>query len=108
MNKDKYLEYYLDSRIYSTEEVQQSIEATKKEFPNKKIKVNIGLNEFGVYIITFQFENKNSYFNKIKIYLWKKLKKTLLLGNGNEDRLKKYSEEKCYGQYKATNTYRPY
>lgn len=108
MYKNKYLEYYLDSRIYSSEEVQKSIDETKKEFPNKNVKVNITLNDFGVYIITFEFENKNTYFNRIKIKLWRKFKKTLLLDSGSKSRLEQYSGEKRYGQYKATKTYRPY
>lgn len=106
---NKHLEYYLDSRIYSSEEVQKSIDKTKKEFPNKKVKVSIALNDFGVYIITFQFENKNTFFNKIKISFWKKFRKPLLLDKGKESRIEKYSgEQKRYGQYKSTKTYRPY
>ena len=108
MNQNKYLEYYLDSRIYSSEEVQRSIDETKKEFPNKKVKVSIALNDFGMYIITFKFENKNTYFNKIKIKLWRKVKKTLMLDPGSKDRLEQYSGKNRYGQYKATKTYRPY
>lgn len=108
MVQNKNLEYYLDSRIYSSEEIQKSIEETKKEFPNKKAKVSIGLNDFGVYVITFKFENKNNFFNKIIIKFWKKFKKTLLLDNGSKSRLEKYYGENRYGQYKATGTYRPY
>ncbi len=108
MNQNKNLEYYLDSRIYSSEEIQKSIEETKREFPNKKAKVSIGLNNFGVYVITFKFENKNTYFNKIKIRFWKKFKKTLLLENDNKSRLEQYYGQKRYGQYKSTGTYRPY
>lgn len=108
MNQNKYLEYYLDSRIYSSEEVQRSIEETKKEFPNKKVEVSICLNDFGMYIITFKFENKNTYFNRIKIKLWRKVKKTLLLDTGSKSRLERYCGENRYGQYKATKTYRPY
>lgn len=108
MNQNKNLKYYLDSRTYSNEEIQKSIEETKKEFPNKKVKVSISLNDFGVYVITFQFENKNNFFNKIKIKFWKKFKKTLLLENGNKNRLEKYYGENRYGQYKSTGTYRPY
>ncbi len=75
MKQTKCLEYYLDSRIYTTDEVSKSIEDTKKQFPNKKIKVTLSLNDFGVYIITFRFENKNTYWNKIKIKLKSKIKK---------------------------------
>lgn len=108
MYQNKQLEYYLDSRIYSSEEVQKSIDKTKKEFPNKNVKVTITLNEFGVYIITFTFQNKDTYFNRIKIKFWKKFRKPLLLENGNKNRLEKYSGENRYGQYKTTRTYRPY
>lgn len=100
MEQNKNLEYYLDSRIYSSEEVQKSIEETKKEFPNKDVKVNITLNDFGMYIITFQFENKNTYINKMKIKLWKQIKKITEREENNT--------QKLYGQYKSTKTYRPY
>ncbi len=94
------LQYYLDSRIYSSEEIQKSIDETKKDFPNKNIKVTLSLNDFGVYIITFKFENKNTLFDKIKIKFRKKLKKQILL--------EEYSSKPQYGKYKETKTYRPY
>ena len=87
MNKDKCLEYYLDSRIYNLEEVQKNIEKTKQEFPKKEIKVNISMNKYGMYIITFYFENK-------------KMKKT-------KKRLEKYYGNN-YGKYKTTQIYKPY
>lgn len=108
MNQNKNLQYYLDSRIYSSEEVQQSIEEAKKEFPNKNVKVTVALNDFGMYIITFEFENKKTFFNRIKIKLWGRFKKTLLLDNGNKNKIEQYSGERRYGQYKPTKTYRPY
>ena len=109
MEINKSLEYYFDSRIYSDEEVQESIEKTKKEFPNKNIKVNLTVNDFGMYIVTFNFENKNTFFNRIKIKIWAKFKKTRLLGYGNKNTLEQYyNEKKQYGQYKETKTYRPY
>ncbi len=100
MQPNKNLEYYLDAKVYSGEEVQKSIEETKKEFPNKKVKVSIALNKFDMYIITFQFENKNNFFNKIMIKIWAKFKKTLMLDNGDNNK-------KQYGQYKPSKTYRP-
>ena len=71
MKQDKNLEYYFDSRIYTSEEIQKSIEQTKKDFPNKKVKVSIRLNDFGVYIITFKFENKNNYFILLFFFFFK-------------------------------------
>ncbi len=108
MKENKSLQYYLDSRIYNSEDVQQSIENTKKEFPNKKVKVSIALNKFGMYIITFHFENKNTFFNRIIIRFWRKFQKTLLLNSGNRNYWETEQKEKRYGQYKATKTYKPY
>lgn len=114
MKHNKCLEYYLDSRIYSQEEVQKSIEQTRKEFPKKEIKVEVEMNSFGMYIITFYFENKNTLFNRIRIYFRKKKEKTLLLQESNlevkknhKNRLEKYYGHK-YGKYKTTRTYKPY
>lgn len=122
MQQKKCLEYYLDSKIYNNEEIQKNIEETKKEFPKKKIKVDIQLNSFGMYIITFYFENRESIFHKIKVYFKKKKNnKILLLQEKNDSkienkttiedktkkRLEKYYGQK-YGQYKKTQTYRPY
>lgn len=129
MNSNKYLEYYLDSKVYSNEEVQNSIDKTKKEFPNKNIKVEVFLNEFGVYVITFEFENKNTYFNRIKVLLRKKHNNKLMLEGNKESkyikelynkdrnsikkekeekRIKKYSGDNRYGKYKNTGIYHPY
>lgn len=108
MSQTKSIEYYLDSKIYSSEEVQKSISETKKQFSHKKVKVSLSLNNFGVYVITFQFESRSTYFDKIKIKFRKKFSKALLLERGNKDRLEQYSGENRYGQYKSTRTYRPY
>lgn len=83
MNRNKCLEYYLDSRIYNQEEVQKNIDETKKEFPNKEITVDITINKFGMYVITFYFENKNTIFNRIRIYFKKKRHERLLLQERN-------------------------
>ena len=83
MNRNKCLEYYLDSRIYNQEEVKKNIDETKKEFQNKEITVNITINKFGMYVITFYFKNKNTIFNRIRIYLKKKRHDRLLLQERN-------------------------
>ena len=90
MKGNKNLEYYLDSRIYSTKEIEESMRRTKKEFPNKKIEVSIALNDFGVYIITFKFENKNNYLNK----MWEKMKPA--------------KRQVKYGSYNSEKIYEPY
>ena len=116
MKNQKCLKYYLDSKIYSSEEVQKNIEQTKKEFPKKDIKVDVELNQFGMYIIKFYFENKNTVWNNIIVYLKKKNKTPLLLKENNtnikakdkgKSRLERYYGRQ-YGIYKETKTYRPY
>ncbi len=98
MEANKCLEYFFDSRIYSTEDIQKSIEETKKEFSNKEIKVNIELNEFDVYIITFEFEDKDTYLDKMKINLKNPL--VAIAKRKHKSRLERY--------YQETKTYRPY
>lgn len=130
--KNKHLEYYMDSKIFSENEVQKSIDDTRKEFPNKEIEVQVSLNKFGVYVITFTFKNKNNFIKNIFIKLkMKKKTKLLLTENINtkketkginqilsidkenskkskeQSRLEKYYGKK-YGAYKQTHTYRPY
>lgn len=118
MNQTKYLEYYMDSKIYSKDEVQKSIDETRKEFPNKKIDVQVHLNKFGVYIIIFTFRNRNNFIKNIFIKLkFKKKNKLLLTENTKKNkktkedkvqkRFEKYSN-RIYGQYKETHIYRPY
>lgn len=112
MNKTKYLEYYMDSKIYSKEEVQKSIDETKKEFPNRQIDVKVHLNKFGVYIITFTFNKKNSFIRKIFIKLkFRKKNNLLLTENTKKNKIQKRYEKynnKVYGQYKLTHTYKPF
>lgn len=118
MKEIKRLEYYFDSNEYTQQEVEENIEGIKREFPNKKIKVEIELNDYGVYIITFYFSNRNTILNKIKIFIKNKKEKTLLLEDrkGNlkvrnkkkkNSRLEKYYGKE-YGTYKQTKKYRPY
>ena len=112
MNNTKYLEYYMDSKVYSKDEVQKSIDETKKEFPNRQIDVQVHLNKFGVYIITFTFNKKNSFIRKIFIKLkFRKKNNLLLTENTKKNKIQKRYEKynnKVYGQYKTTHTYRPY
>lgn len=129
MNSNKCLEYYLDSKMYSNEDIQNSIDKAKKEFPNKNINVSVFLNEFGVYVVTLEFENKHTFFHRIKIFLRKKHNNKLLLAGNKEpqknkyvehffeqdniltktkERLQKYSGDNKYGKYKSTGNYRPY
>lgn len=100
MNNSKRLEYYLDSKKYDYESVQKSIDATKKEYEKKEVEVNVQINKYGMYIITFYFKNKDSFFNKIRLYFRRKNK--LLLQENNK------KEEYKYGKYKSGTIYHPY
>lgn len=125
MLKQKIVENYFDSKIYSNQEILRSIEETKKEYSKKIVDIDIRLNEFGVYVVTYYFKNKDNIFQKIFIKIKQKAKKnkTVLLqeksltyGKLTKDerkkekikrRMEKYSGN-IYGVYKETRTYRPY
>ena len=100
MNKDKCLVYYLDSKKYDYVKVQESIDETKKEYNNKLIEVNVEVNKYGMYVITFYFKNKNTFFNKIRLFFRKKNKPLLQESNNKE--------EQEYGKYKCGILYHPY
>lgn len=125
MLKQRIVENYFDSKIYSNQEIMQSIEETKKEYSKKIVDVDINLNEFGVYVVTYYFKNQDNIFQKIFIKIKQRRKKnrTVLLQErslANEKmtreerkrekirkRMEKYSGNK-YGIYKQTKTYKPY
>ena len=117
MNSNKYLEYYLDSKIYTYEEIKENIEKIKKEFPNKNVETNITLNNFRVYIVTFKFQNKDTYFRKIKnqLSIYEEIKNNAnnkkQIQKNKKDKVKsrfeKYSNY-TYGKYKPTKIYHPY
>lgn len=85
-NKIKCLEYYFDSKICDESDITKNIEMKKREFPKKKIRVSVTLNEYGTYIVRFEFLN-----NQIAIFKHKTKKVT----------------KKIYGQYKETKKYAP-
>ncbi len=125
MLKQKIVEDYFDSKSYSNQEILQKIEETKKEYAKKIVDVDINLNEFGVYVVTYYFKVSNNIFQKIfvKIKHRKKKNKTALLQEKStthekmtreeknkekiRKRMEKYSGNK-YGEYKETRTYKPY
>lgn len=97
MDKIKCFKYYLDSGKYNKEELTQKIEESKKDFHDKKIQIEIELNDYGMYIINFYFETKKTIFDKIKISI----------KNKNKNRINRYYGKR-YGIYKRTETYQPY
>ena len=68
----KCLECYLDSKVYNYEDIEKNIEETKKDFPKKKFSVNVTTNSFGMYVITFNFENKKLGFQRLYFILREK------------------------------------
>ena len=125
MLKQRVVENYFDSKIYSNQEIIQSIEETKKEYSKKIVDVDINLNEFGVYVVTYYFKNQDNIFQKIfiKIKQRRNKNKTVLLQERSLERekmtreerkqekvrkrMEKYSGNK-YGVYKQTRTFKPY
>lgn len=101
IQKRKCIEYYLDSKYYGSREIQDTIENTKKEFPNKKVETQISLNDYGMYIVTLDFSNKETYWSKLKAKR-RKQKRLILTENNSLNR------QKQYGQYKQTGTFKPY
>ena len=110
--KEKYLEYYMDSRIYTKEDIKKTIENTKKDFYGKKFEVNVFLNRFGIYEIVFEFKQKESIFTKICIWFRQSRQKMLnepksINVKKQKSRLEKYYGN-TYGKYKETKEYKPY
>lgn len=101
MNKSKCLVYYLDSKKYDYVKVQKSIDETKKEYEKKEIEVNVEINEYGMYVVTFNIKNKNTFFSKIRLFFKKKNKPLLQESNKKET-------EQEYGKYKCGILYHPY
>lgn len=106
-NEGKCLEYYFDSKTFTKEQLIKNIEEAKQEFPNKKVKPNLFLNEWGVYILKIHFTDKIEYVSNFKEK--RKNKKVLLLTERNRKNSEKRTSflNKKYGQYKQTKEYRP-
>lgn len=116
INDKKSLEFYFDSNTFTKEQLMQSIEEAKKDFPKKIIEPKLFLNKFGTYILQIDFKDKNNYLNRLK------QKRKILNGeqknkkNSQKSKAKKHHRVKnvqeiygtrTYGQYKQTGTYRP-
>ncbi len=54
-NNVKTVELYLESQKYTNKEVIENIEKAVNEFPEKDVKVNIQINEWGVYEIKLEY-----------------------------------------------------
>ena len=80
--RNKVIENYYDSKIYTNSEILEDIKETKKEFSEKKVDVDISINDYGVYIVTYYFKNKENIFQKIMIKIKQRKKKRPLLDKG--------------------------
>ena len=104
MGNVKTVQYFFDSKNFNQIEVINNLEKEReKEFENKEAKIDIALNDFGVYVATLTFEKKKKFVNRekgVKKQENKKLSKYEKLINSQEERV--------YGKYKATKEFRPY
>ena len=68
-NNVKTVELYLESQKYTNKEVIENIEKAVNEFPEKDVKVNIQINEWGVYEIKLEYLDRRRRRGRTK---WKK------------------------------------
>ncbi len=97
----KTVELYLDPQTYSEEEMIENIEQAVQEFSKKDVRVNIDLNEYGVYVVKLDYIDRDTYINKLKYKMRSNRKDRILKKH------KEYQEIK-YGDYKQTQLYKPY
>ena len=62
--KEKSVEYYFDSKKYDKEQIIENMKKEQLGFEKKNAKIDIILNEYGIYVTTLKFENyKKSIIN---------------------------------------------
>lgn len=111
LKEEKCVEYFFDSKKYNKLQVLENMKKEQLEFERKKAKINIYLNEYGIYVAKLRFLNNelslinNTIVKKVvekkKIRNKTKIRKTYKgyeTYNGNN---------KTYGKYKTTKTYQP-
>ena len=104
MGNVKTVQYFFDSKNFNQIEVINNLEKEReKEFENKEAKIDIALNDFGVYVATLTFEKKKKFVNREKEVKKQENKKL-----SKYDKLINSQEERVYGKYKATKEFRPY
>ena len=101
----KCIQYFFDANKYNPNQVVEQVELERKqEFPKQEAKIEIKLNEFGVYVATLIFENSKRKFIK-------NLENKFKNNNKKVDRYEKFIQEnsnRVYGKYKQTKEYKPY
>ena len=104
MGNVKTVQYFFDSKNFNQIEVINNLEKEReKEFENKEAKIDIALNDFGVYVATLTFEKKKKFVNREK-----EVKKQENKKQSKYEKLINSQEERVYGKYKATKEFRPY
>lgn len=64
----KCMEYYFDAKNYNKIEILQALEEElKKEFLNKKAKIRIQKNAYGIYVASLIFQNKRKKKEKLNL-----------------------------------------
>ena len=102
----KCVQYFFDSKKYNPVEVVESMEQERiEQFPKEKARIEIKLNEFGVYEATLVFEKKKKIFNS---NLLKNMKNRSDKKISRYEKLVSQSSNRVYGKYRETRTYKPY
>lgn len=107
INEKKSLEFYFDSKTFTKEQLMQSIEEAKKDFPKKIIEPKLFLNKFGTYILQIDFKDRNNYLNRLKQKRKIKSQKPKAKKHHRVKNVQEIYGTRTYGQYKQTGTYRP-
>lgn len=107
----KCIQYFFDSKKYNPTEVVKTIEKERiEQFPKEKAKIEIKLNEFGVYEATLIFEKRKKMF-KSSLLKNNNIKENQKIKNKKTSRYEKLitqNSNREYGKYRETKTYRPY
>lgn len=128
IEEKKTVELIMDPHTYSQEEMIENIENAICEFSNKEVRVTIAINEWGVYVVTLDYMDKDTRINKMKYR--RKLNKKKKVLKRYKEKIREMLEEtqnqientvltsqvltmpkyknKDYGVYKETGIYRPY
>ena len=61
--KEKSVEYYFDSRVYTKEQIIENMKEEQIGFEKKNAKICVTLNQYGIYVAILKFEN-----NKLSLF----------------------------------------
>ena len=115
--KEKCITYYFDSKLYNKIEIIDNLrKECETQYFGKEPRIDIKLNEFGTYIATMIFIQKENKGMQIIKNGSKKIKKINTLNKKKqrkverkkvEARQKQILTERKYGAYKQTGTFKP-